>query len=78
MMPLYRLFEYENPALVYYQFRHQEVLLWHLLNFEFIVYYKFFNIGLLFADNQSLEFNFVGCHVIMSKPLNAFGCVYFN
>ena len=31
---------------------------------------------MLFADSLGLEFTFVGCHVIMIKPLNAVGCVY--
>ena len=31
-----------------------------------------------FADNQRLEFTFVGCHVIIIKPLNALDCVYFH
>ena len=71
MMLVYRFSEYENQILVYYQFAHQEVLLCHF-NFEFIVYYKFFNISMLFAEKQRLEFTFVGCHLIMIKPLNAY------
>ena len=48
------------------------------LHFAFIVYCKFFNIGMLFADSQTLEFTFVGCHANTIQPLNALGCVYFN
>ena len=78
MMLLYRFFEHESQTLVYYQFGTKKCYCVAYFNFEFIVYKKFLTICMLFADNQRLEFTFVGCYVIMIKSLNAFGCVYFD